>query len=91
MCGAISMYNATEAPPGPRSLPLAVRKRLTLRGFIVSDHFDRMEAFATEVGGLLRDGRIRYRETVVEGLDRAPEAFIGLLHGQNLGKMVVKL
>jgi NADPH-dependent curcumin reductase CurA len=50
-----------------------------------------MEAFATEVGGLLRDGRIRYRETVVEGLDRAPEAFIGLLHGQNLGKMVVKL
>ena len=91
MCGAISQYNATEPVPGPRNLGNAVGKRLTLRGFIVSDHGDRMRAFAEEVGGLLRDGRIKHRETVVEGLDRAPEAFIGLLRGQNTGKMLVRL
>jgi NADPH-dependent curcumin reductase CurA len=91
MCGAISIYNATELPPGPRSIPLVVRKRLTLRGFIVSDHFDRTEVFMREVGPLVREGRIRYRETVVHGLERAPEAFIGLLRGENVGKMVVEL
>ena len=91
MCGAISLYNATELPPGPRNLPTVVGKRLTLRGFIISDHFDRMPAFAQEVGSLLREGKIRYRETVVAGLEHAPEAFIGLLRGENLGKMVVQL
>jgi NADPH-dependent curcumin reductase CurA len=91
MCGAISLYNATELPPGPRNIAAAVPKRLTLRGFIVSDHLDRMPAFHEEVRELLRDGRLHYRETVVEGLEHAPEAFIGLLEGQNTGKMVVKL
>ncbi len=91
MCGAISMYNVTELPPGPRSLPRVVPMRLTLRGFIISDHFDRMPAFHQEVGALLNDGRIRYRETVIQGLERAPDAFIGLLRGENLGKMVVQL
>ena len=91
LCGAISQYNATEPTPGPRNLGNAVGKRLTLRGFIVSDHGDRMRAFAEEVGGLLRDGRIKHRETVVEGLDKAPEAFIGLLRGDNTGKMLVRL
>jgi NADPH-dependent curcumin reductase CurA len=91
MCGAISLYNATELPPGPRNIPMVVRKRLTLRGFIVSDYFDRMESFHKEVGGLLREGRLRYRETVFAGLERAPEVFIGLLRGENLGKMVVRL
>jgi NADPH-dependent curcumin reductase CurA len=91
MCGAISLYNATDAPPGPRNTALAVSRRLTLRGFIVSDHFDRFPDFAREVGGWVRDGRLAYRETVVEGIERAPEAFIGLLQGQNLGKMVVRL
>jgi NADPH-dependent curcumin reductase CurA len=91
MCGAISLYNATDAPPGPRNTALAVARRLTLRGFIVSDHFDRFPDFAGEVGGWVRDGKLAYRETVVEGIERAPEAFIGLLRGQNLGKMVVRL
>jgi NADPH-dependent curcumin reductase CurA len=91
MCGAISNYNATEPAPGPRNLGLAIGKRLTLRGFIVSDHFDRLPAFHREVGELLREGRIRYRETVVQGLDRAPEAFMGLLQGENLGKMLVEV
>jgi NADPH-dependent curcumin reductase CurA len=91
MCGAISLYNATELPPGPRSIPQIIRGRLTVRGFIVSDHFDRMGDFIRDVGGWVREGKIRYRETVVEGLENAPDAFIGLLRGDNIGKMVVQL
>jgi NADPH-dependent curcumin reductase CurA len=91
LCGAISMYNATGAVPGIRTMGLAIGKRLTLRGFIVSDHFDRLPDLHAEVGPALRDGRIRFRETVVEGLDQAPKAFIDLLRGANVGKMVVKL
>ncbi|HEY2651245.1 MAG TPA: NADP-dependent oxidoreductase [Solirubrobacteraceae bacterium] len=91
MCGAISLYNATELPPGPRSIPNVVRRRLTLRGYIVSDHFDRLKAFVNEVGPLVRDGRLRYHETVVDGLANAPDAFIGLLRGENVGKMIVRI
>jgi NADPH-dependent curcumin reductase CurA len=90
LCGSISQYNAT-VPAGPRNLGLAVGKRLTLRGFIVSDHVARLPAFLDEVGGWLRDGRVRLTETVVDGIERAPEAFIGMLRGENLGKMVVRL
>jgi len=89
LCGAISTYNgAVEAP---RNLSLAVGKRLTLRGFIVSDHNDRMPAFLAEVGGWLRAGDISFTETVVDGLENAPRAFIGLLNGDNTGKMIVRL
>jgi len=91
LCGMISVYNATEPPAAPRNLHLAVGKRLTLRGFIVRDHGDRMRDFATEVGGWVREGRVHHRETVVEGLERAPDAFIGLLRGENTGKMLVRL
>ena len=91
LCGAISQYNATEPPPGIRNLALAVGKRLTLRGFIVRDHVDRQSDFVRDVGGWLRDGKIHYRETVVEGIEHAPDAFIGLLRGENTGKMLVKL
>jgi len=92
LCGAISTYNATELPPGPRGLePTIVRKRLTLKGFIITDHFHRLQAFHQEVGPLVRDGLISYRETIVEGLDHAPDAFIGLLRGENVGKMVVEV
>jgi NADPH-dependent curcumin reductase CurA len=91
MCGAISVYNATEPPPGPRGMTVVVQKRLTLKGFIITDHFNRLEAFRQEVGPLVRDGRVRFRETVVRGLEHAPEAFIGLLRGENLGKMVVEI
>jgi hypothetical protein len=90
-CGAISVYNATEPPPGPRNLGLIVGKRLTIRGYIVGDHFDRRADFAREVGGWLRDGSIVFQETVVEGIENAPDAFLGLMRGENTGKMVVKL
>jgi hypothetical protein len=91
MCGAISIYNATEIPPGPRNLTMAIPKRLNIRGFIVSDHADLMPDFLRDVGGWLREGKIQYRETIVEGLHNAPDAFIGVLRGDNVGKMLVKL
>jgi NADPH-dependent curcumin reductase CurA len=90
-CGAISQYNATEPPPGPRNLALVVQRRLTLRGFIVSDHGDLAAEFYRTAGGWLADGSLSYRETVVEGLDRAAEAFLSLLDGGNTGKMLVRL
>lgn len=91
LCGAIEIYNATSVPDGPRNLGLAIGRRLKLQGFIVADHWDRFGAFVEEVGGYVADGRITYRETVREGLGAAPEAFIGLLGGDNIGKMLVRL
>ena len=91
MCGAISAYNATEPPAAPRNLFTAVGKRLTLRGFIVSDHLDRREAFLAEMGPLVASGAVRSDETVVDGLENAPEAFMSMLRGANTGKMLVRL
>jgi len=91
MCGAISQYNATEPAPGPRNMFQAIGKRLTLRGFIVSDHSQRTPDLIREVGGWVQDGSIRFQETVVDGLEHAPKAFLGLLRGENTGKMVVRL
>ncbi len=90
-CGSISRYNDTEAKPGPRNLHLIVTTRLRMQGFIVSDHGDRDGAFLDEVGPLVADGTIRYRETIVDGIERAPEAFIGLAEGANVGKMLVRV
>ena len=90
-CGSISRYNATEAFPGPRNLFMVVTKRLRMQGFIVSDHGDRYPAFAEEVAPLVAAGTIRYRETVVDGIEHAPEAFIGMLEGANVGKMLVRV
>jgi NADPH-dependent curcumin reductase CurA len=91
LCGMISMYNATEPPPGPRNLIVAVGKRLTIRGFLVGDHLDRYADFVRDVSGWLREGRLTARETVVEGIENAPNAFIGMLRGENVGKMLVRL
>lgn len=90
-CGGISGYNATEPPRGPRNMMQFVVKRLAMRGFIVIDHFDRRPQFLDEVGPLVRDGRLRYRETTVDGLRNAPGAFLGMLRGENIGKMLVSI
>jgi NADPH-dependent curcumin reductase CurA len=90
-CGSISRYNATEALPGPRNVFMVVTKRLRMQGFIVSDHNDRIPAFLAEVAPRVADGTLRYRETVVDGIERAPEAFIGMLEGANIGKMLVRV
>jgi NADPH-dependent curcumin reductase CurA len=91
LCGAISRYNNTSAAPGPRNLPLAIGKRLRLQGFIVTDHWKRFGDMAAEVGPALARGDIVADETAVDGLDRAVEAFLGLLRGENTGKMIVRL
>ncbi|MFC7548488.1 NADP-dependent oxidoreductase [Plantactinospora sp. GCM10030261] len=91
VCGMISQYNSTEPPAAPRNLALLIGKRLTVRGFLVSDHGHLRDQFVGEMAGWLREGRIRYDETVVDGLENAPEAFLGLLRGENLGKMLVRL
>jgi NADPH-dependent curcumin reductase CurA len=90
LCGLISQYNATELPPGPNMGSVLIN-RVTIRGFIVSDHVDRLPAFLADTAGWMREGRLKYREDVVEGLDQAPRAFIGLLRGENLGKMLVRV
>ncbi|HWE90452.1 MAG TPA: NADP-dependent oxidoreductase [Pseudonocardiaceae bacterium] len=91
LCGAISQYNVTELPPGPNNMTLAIGKRLSLRGFIVTDHQDLAAEYVQRAAGWLRDGSLRAEETVVEGIDNAVDAFLGLLHGANIGKMLVKL
>jgi NADPH-dependent curcumin reductase CurA len=90
VCGLIADYNEPTPPPGPDFFSV-LRKRLLVQGFIVFDRAHRQPEFLREASGWLRDGRLRYREDVVEGLERAPEAFIGLLQGRNFGKLVVKL
>jgi NADPH-dependent curcumin reductase CurA len=93
-CGMISAYNASaeEPPVGPTNLALVVGRKLTLRGFIVSDHADRGPAFARHVGGLLRSGRLSYDLTEVAGLDQMAQAFLDLLAGgRHTGKLVVTL
>ncbi len=91
LCGMISGYNATAPEPGPNNLMLMVTRRLSMRGFIVSDHGDRQAAFREEVGGYLREGRLVVRETIIDGIERAPEAFLALLRGDHLGKLSLRL
>ena len=80
-----------DPSPGPRNLMMLVSKRLTLRGFIVSDHRDAAGEFYQRAGGWVADGSLTWRETVVDGLDNAVDAFLGLHRGDNTGKMLVRL
>ncbi|MCO1597848.1 NADP-dependent oxidoreductase [Micromonospora sp. RHAY321] len=91
ICGMIAQYNATEPPAAPRNLALVIGKRLTLRGFLVNDHNDVRAAFVRDVAGWLREGTLSYDETIVDGIENAPAAFLGLLRGENLGKMLVRV
>jgi NADPH-dependent curcumin reductase CurA len=92
LCGAVSQYNATEPAPGPRNLGLLVGKRGRMRGFIVADHYDRLPEFRAEVGELIAGGRLKMPETIVEGgVEAAPRAFVDMLRGVHLGKVVVRL
>lgn len=90
-CGAISGYNDKTPRTGPPNLFNMITKRLTMKGMIVSDWLDRQAEFEKEVGGYFRAGKLINKETVVQGIDSAAGAFIGLFHGHNVGKMVVKL
>jgi len=95
VCGLISQYNATAATAGailtPQLFRAILTKRLTIRGFIVSDFASLQADFHRDVSTWLHEGRIKYREHVVEGLENAPRALIGLLKGENFGKVVVRV
>ena len=91
MCGMISQYNATKPPLGPSNLGHVISKQLTMQGFLVGNYFDKMPQFQADMGKWIAEGRIKWKETVLEGIEKAPEAFIGLFRGKNFGKMIVKL
>jgi NADPH-dependent curcumin reductase CurA len=96
VCGLVSQYNATRLPEGPDRLNWLMgqilRKKLTVRGFIIFDDFGHLyQEFAGEMANWVKSGRIKYREDVIDGLENAPEAFIGLLNGENFGKRVIRV
>ena len=91
ICGMISVYNLEEPPPGPRNMAALIARRVTVRGFLVIDHYDLYPRFVEEIAPYVTSGELKYRETVVDGIERMPEAFIGLLQGDNLGKMLVRV
>ncbi|MGO4599788.1 NADP-dependent oxidoreductase [Terrabacter sp. 2RAF25] len=91
VCGAISVYNDTEPAPGPRNLARLIQTRGTITGFLVGDHWDLGGEYAQRAAGWIADGSLTSRETFADGLDHAVDAFLGVLRGENTGKMVVRL
>ncbi len=91
VCGAISVYNDTEPAPGPRNLARLIQTRGRIQGFLVGDHWDLAGEYAQHATEWIGDGRLQSRETFVDGIDHAVDAFLGVLRGDNTGKMVVRL
>ena len=96
VCGLIAHYNATALPDGPDRMGLLTRtllvKRIKMQGFIIFDDYGhRYAEFFSQMSAWLAEGRIKPREDVVDGLENAPQAFIGLLEGKNFGKLVVRV
>jgi NADPH-dependent curcumin reductase CurA len=95
VCGLIAQYNSTPPYPGPDRLPVTMREVLTrsllIRGFIQREFADQRPAFYREMAAWIREGRVKYREDIIEGLEKAPEGLIGLLQGRNFGKLMVKV
>jgi NADPH-dependent curcumin reductase CurA len=91
LCGMISEYNATSPMPGPSNIYLAITKRLRLQGFIVRDHYDMTNQFLNDMTKWVKEAKIKWKETIFEGLENAPKAFIALFNGENFGKTLVKI
>jgi NADPH-dependent curcumin reductase CurA len=91
VCGMIAQYNDAAPPPGPAKIVNVIPKRLTIRGFIVTDYANLMPDFLRDMSAWRRAGKMKWQETIVEGIEKAPSAFIGLFKGENFGKMLVKL
>jgi NADPH-dependent curcumin reductase CurA len=90
-CGAISLYNEQEQPTGPRLEPQLVKKSIKMQGFIVRDFQDEFPKAVSQLSQWLEDGKLTYEETIVEGFENIPQAFIDLFSGKNKGKMIVKV
>jgi NADPH-dependent curcumin reductase CurA len=91
LCGMISQYNSSSPLPGPSNLMLAITNRLKLQGFIVRDHYNMLNEFHAAMAKWIGQGNIKWKETVSEGIENAPKAFLGLFKGENFGKMLVKI
>ena len=91
ICGMIAQYNDATPPPGPRNIAAVLVKRITMRGYIILDHLDLVPLFNAEMIGWLKSGKVKSRDTIVEGLENAPKAFLGLFSGDNTGKMLVRI
>ncbi|WP_372786556.1 NADP-dependent oxidoreductase [Phenylobacterium sp.] len=91
ICGMISIYNATKPEPGPSNLAQLIGRNIRMEGFIVSHHFGMMPQYIADLSKWVAEGKVTWKETVFEGIEKAPDAFIGLFKGENLGKMLVKL
>jgi NADPH-dependent curcumin reductase CurA len=91
LCGMIANYNDEQLQPGPRGMMAIIGRRLTIRGFIVSDHPDACQEYVAKASAWLADGTMTYHETIAEGIENAPKAFIDLLNGRNTGKQIVQL
>lgn len=90
-CGMIATYNATSPPAAPRNLFKIIAKRIRMQGFIVRDHMDDQNEFITDMAPLVKAGKIVWEETITDGLENAPAAFVGLFDGDNLGKSLVRI
>jgi len=91
LCGMIANYNDEQLQPGPRGMFVIIGRRLRIQGFIVTDHMDLAGEYAVKVSGWLAEGKLQYRETIAEGIENAPAAFINMLKGGNTGKQIVQL
>ncbi|MFC7043332.1 NADP-dependent oxidoreductase [Halonotius sp. GCM10025705] len=91
VCGQIAHYNAESMPTGPRKLPQLIAPRATVQGLLVGDFATRFEVATEQLSEWVADGKLTHRESIVEGLSNAPEAFLGLFAGDNIGKQVVQV
>lgn len=91
LCGQIALYNATEQQMGPRNFPILLTKSVMLQGFIVTNYQADFDEAIKQLAQWIKEGKIVYKETVLEGIDLVPKAFIGLFSGENTGKMLVKI
>ena len=91
LCGMVANYNDEKSEPGPRGMLSIIGKRLTLRGFIVTDHPEACKEYVSKASAWLAEGKLKYRETITKGIESAPAAFINMLKGGNIGKQIVQL
>ena len=91
ICGRISQMNTASPVSGLKNMAHVLVKRLTIRGFLIFDHQNEIEPFETDMSNWLLEGKIKFKETIFEGIENAPKSFIALLNGKNIGKMLVKI
>lgn len=91
ICGRISQMNATSPGEGLKNMAHVLVKRLTIKGFLIFDHYDDYKDFENDMSNWVINKKIKWRETIVEGIENSPQAFLDLLNGKNIGKMIVKI